>query len=149
MRMSTGFVRAAIYDDKVRKVLFAITKKIGIPEHEVLRAAADFNKKIFDELQKRGIGKRDVVRISCDFDIKDGSIVWNWDTLSIEAYKESEEVGSKMSAFMTQIEAEENILREALDKLKSLAEKIRGVVEEIESTIEELERKRESVSSTS
>ncbi len=147
MRMSTGFVRASAYDGKVRRVLFAITKDLKLPENEVLRAAAEFNKRVFEELQKRGADKRDVVRISCEFDVKDGKIEWNWDTLNIEIYKESEEIGATMSALMAQIEEEEMILQNALENLKKFAEKIRELVDDIERTIEELKRKRDSVAS--
>ncbi len=147
MRMSTGFVRSSAYDGKVRRVLFAITKDLKLPENEVLRAAAEFNKRVFEELQKRGADKRDVVRISCEFDVKDGKIEWNWDTLNIEIYKESEEIGATMSALMAQIEEEEMILQNALENLKKFAEKIRELVDDIERTIEELKRKRDSVAS--
>ncbi|MGQ4891943.1 MAG: single- stranded DNA-binding family protein [Candidatus Njordarchaeia archaeon] len=147
MRMSTGFVRASAYDGKVRRVLFAITKDVGVADHEVLKAAAEINKKIFEELQNRGVNKRDVIRISCEFDVVDGKINWLWDTLKIEVYRESEEIGSKMSAFLAQIEEEEIVLQDALVKLKNLAERIRSIVDDIERTIEELKRKRESVSS--
>mgnify|MGYP000689843730 FL=1 len=57
MRMSTGFVRAARYDDKVRRVLFALLRNKGVPNDEILRAAAEFNKKVFEEITKRGIEK--------------------------------------------------------------------------------------------
>ena len=148
MRMSTGFVRASIYDSKVRRVLFAITKDLKLPENEILRAAAEFNKTVFEKLQEKGADKRDVVRISCDFDVEGDKIVWKWDTLKIEIYKESEEIGAMMSAFMSQIEEEEAILQNALEKLKQLAERIRDIVNEIENTIEELKRKRDSIAST-
>jgi len=147
MRISTGFVRASVYDSKVRRVLFAIKKDIKLPENEILRAAAELNKKIFEILQEKGADKRDVVRITCDFDIEGERIIWKWDTLKIEIYKESEEIGSMMSAFMSQIEEEEAIIQNALDKLKNLAEKIREIVNEIEGTIEELKRKRDSIAS--
>ncbi len=149
MKMSTGFVRASAYDGKVRRVLFAITKDLKLPENEVLRAAAEFNKKVFEELQKRSADKRDVIRISCEFDVKNGKIEWNWDTLNIEIYKESEEIGATMSALMAQIEEEEMILQNTLEKLKKFAEKIRDLVDDIEKTIEELKRKRDSVASIS
>ena len=147
MRMSTGFVRAAGYDDKVRRVLFAITRDEKIKEEEVLRAAAEFNKRVFEEMQKRGIEKRDVVRIACEFDIEDGKIVWKWDTLEIEAYKETEEIGVKMSALMKQMEEEEKILNKTLEKLMEIAEKVKSLGKEIEDTIDELRRRRASVPS--
>jgi len=147
MRMSTGFVRAAGYDDKVRRVLFAITRDEKIKEEEVLRAAAEFNKKAFEEMQKRGIEKRDVVRITCEFDIIDGKIIWKWDTLEIEAYKETEEIGVKMSALMKQMEEEEKILNKTLEKLMEIAEKVKSLGKEIEDTIKELRRRKASVPS--
>jgi len=147
MKMSTGFVRAAGYDDKVRRVLFAVTKNKGLKEDEILRAAAEFNKRVFEEMQKKGIEKRDVVRITCEFDIEDGKIVWKWDTLDIEAFKETEEIGVKMSALMKQMEEEERILNKALERLMEIAEKVKSLGKEIEETIEELKSKKVSLPS--
>ncbi|MEX2689009.1 MAG: single- stranded DNA-binding family protein, partial [Candidatus Njordarchaeum guaymaensis] len=70
MRLMTGYVRASAYDRKVRRVLFALLKG-KVSDDEILRASAEFNKKLFELLQKEGIDKRDVIRITCDFTIED------------------------------------------------------------------------------
>lgn len=146
MRMSTGFVRASRYDDKVRRVLFALLKGKA-REDEILRAAAEFNKRVFGILQEKGIEKRDVIRISCEFDLENGKIVWKWDTLNIEHYEEAVEIGAKMSALLAQMEEQEKFLEEALNRLTNVANKLREVADEIDTIISEFKRRRELVSS--
>ncbi|HIH72121.1 MAG TPA: DUF2258 domain-containing protein, partial [Thermococcaceae archaeon] len=72
-KLSTGFVRASGYANKIRKVLFALTRGKLNPE-EVIRASAQLNQYLFDKFQEMGIKKEDVVRISIEFNIKDGTI---------------------------------------------------------------------------
>jgi len=142
MRMSTGFVRAARYDDKVRRVLFALLRNKGVPNDEILRAAAEFNKKVFEEITKRGIEKRDLVRIMCEFDLTpDKKIVWKWDTLKIEHYEEAKEIGAKLSALMAQLEERDRLLETLFNRLLKIAENLRTAASEIESLIDELKDK--------
>ncbi len=142
MRMSTGFVRAARYDDKVRRVLFALLRNKGVPNDEILRAAAEFNKKVFEEITKRGIEKRDLVRIMCEFDITpDRKIVWKWDTLKIEHYEEAKEIGAKLSVLMAQLEERDKLLETLFNRLLKIAENLRTAASEIESLIDELKDK--------
>jgi len=142
MKLITGYVRASRYDHKVRRVLFALLKG-KIPEDEILRGAAEFNKKIFEELKKRNIDKRDVIRITCEFDIDNKKIKWKWETLEIEHYEEAKEIGAKMSTLLQQLEHQEKLIEEFMEKLTKIAEKIRELAEEIDNTIAELKRKRE------
>jgi len=65
-RLSTGFVRANGYANKVRKVLFALTRGKVVPEN-VVRASAHLNQYLFDKLQELSVKKEDVVRISIGF----------------------------------------------------------------------------------
>ncbi|MHA1615760.1 MAG: single- stranded DNA-binding family protein [Candidatus Njordarchaeales archaeon] len=146
MRLSTGFVRASGYDRKVRRVLFAMLGD-KLSDDAILKAAAELNKKVFEELQKKGIEKRDVIRIMCEFDIENGEVVWDWNSLRIEAYEEAAEVGAKMSALLAQMEEQDKLLEEALDKLMSTARKLREVADEIEKIISDLKKARELVPS--
>lgn len=142
MRLSTGFVRSARYDDKVRRILFVLLRD-KVPDDEILRAAAEFNRKVFEMIREKGIEKRDVIRIVCEFDIRDGKIIWKWDTLTIEHYEEAQEVGSKMSALLAQIEQQEKLLETFFEKLTNIADRIRDIASEIDSMISDLKRKRE------
>ena len=148
MRLSTGFVRASGYDRKVRRVLFAMLGD-KLPDDSILKAAAELNKRVFEELQKRNVEKRDVIRIVCDFDVKDGNIVWDWNSLRIEVYEEAAETGAKISALLAQMEAQDKLLEEALDSLMNVAKRLRGVADEIERIINNLRKARELVPSKS
>ncbi|RLF24864.1 MAG: DUF2258 domain-containing protein [Thermoprotei archaeon] len=86
-RLSTGYIIAGAYANKVRRVLFALTKPLKVPSDAVVEASKNLNMKLLRILQECGIDKGDVVRIIIDFDIEDGEITWKWDTLSIEYFK--------------------------------------------------------------
>ena len=129
----TGYVRASAYDRKVRRVLFALLKG-KVSDDEILRASAEFNKKLFELLQKEGIDKRDVIRITCDFTIEDSKVNWKWDSLKLEHYEEAKE-------------RQEQLVDEFFEKLSKLADKVRGIAQEIDDMIEDLKRKRELTSS--
>jgi len=148
VRLSTGFVRASGYDRKVRRVLFAMLGD-KLPDDAILKAAAELNKRVFEELQRRKIEKRDVIRIICDFDIKDNEIIWDWNSLKIEAYEEAAEIGAKMSALLAQMEEQDKLLEEALGKLIKIADKLREVADDMEKVINDLKKARELVPSKS
>ncbi len=136
--LRTGFVRANAYDIKVRKVLFAqLGRRVG--EDEILRASAELNKKIFEELQKRGVEKRDVIRVSVEYEVKDGRVEWKWDTLDIDVYKEIEEMGSKLSSILDEIEEKEEKLKNLSEKLRNLAEEIRKLTYEIDEMLDRVD----------
>ncbi|MHA1664438.1 MAG: single- stranded DNA-binding family protein [Candidatus Njordarchaeales archaeon] len=142
MRLMTGYVRASAYDRKVRRVLFALLKG-KVSDDEILRASAEFNKKLFELLQKEGIDKRDVIRITCDFTIEDSKVNWKWDSLKLEHYEEAKEIGARMSTLLQQLERQEQLVDEFFEKLSKLADKVRGIAQEIDDMIEDLKRKRE------
>jgi len=94
--LSTGLVIAGAYADKLRRTLFAqLSQKIKAGElesSEVARAAAEINQLLYNILvHDLKIEKGDVVRIRIDYDIKDGSITWKKDTLSLEVFKRVDE----------------------------------------------------------
>jgi len=87
-RLSTGFIIAGAYADKVRKTLFAQTKPLGVDSQEVVRASAELNRVLFEILTTElGIGKGDVVRVQVDYVIEGGKISWKYDSLKVEAFK--------------------------------------------------------------
>ena len=141
-RLSTGFVRASGYANKVRKVLFALTRGKLNPE-AVVRASAQLNQYLFDKFQEMGVKKEDVVRISIEFNIKNGEIEWNYDTLKIEVYKKEEE--EKLAEAMKEVEESEKALEIAIEELSKLSEKLRELSEEIGQIIERLKREHTSL----
>ncbi|USS40401.1 DUF2258 domain-containing protein [Thermococcus aggregans] len=141
-KLSTGFVRASGYANKVRKVLFALTRGKLNPE-TVVRASAELNQYLFDKLQEMGVKKEDVVRISIEFNIKNGEIEWNYDTLKIEVYKKEEE--EKLAEAMKEVEEREKALEIAIEELSKLSEKLRELSDEIAQIIERLKREHTSL----
>ncbi|HHI00951.1 MAG: hypothetical protein DRP38_08305 [Thermotogae bacterium] len=141
-RLSTGFVRASGYANKVRKVLFALTRGKLNPE-SVVRASGQLNQYLFDKLQEMGVKKEDVVRISIEFNIKNGEIEWNYDTLKIEVYKKEEE--EKLAEAMKEVEESEKALEIAIEELSKLSEKLRELSDEIAQIIERLKREHTSL----
>ncbi len=89
-RLSTGFVRAAGYADKLRRTLLAQNKGV-IASNETVRIAALINMKLFEVLREKNVEKGDVVRIMFDYDIVEENgkktIKPHWDTFTIEIYK--------------------------------------------------------------
>jgi hypothetical protein len=141
-KLSTGFVRASGYANKIRKVLFALTRGKLNPE-EVIRASAQLNQYLFDKFQEMGIKKEDVVRISIEFTIKNGEIEWDYDTLRIEVYKKEEE--EKLAEAMKEVEESEKALEIAIEELSKLSEKLKELSDEIAQTIERLKREHTSL----
>ena len=91
-QLSTGLVIAGAYADKVRRVLFAqLRDKIKAGEltnQLVAQKAGELNRLLFDILvNKLKVDKGDVVRIRIEYDVVNGNIVWNLNTLRIEAFK--------------------------------------------------------------
>ena len=87
-RLSTGFVIAGAYADKIRRTLFAQAKQLNVEPQEVVRSTAELNRVLFEILVNRlGVDKGDVVRIRVDYEVKDGKIHWNYDSLQIEAFR--------------------------------------------------------------
>jgi hypothetical protein len=142
MKLSTGYVRASGYAYKVRRVLFALTKGKVDPK-EVVRAAGELNSKIFEKLQELGVDKGDVVRINVEFSIQDGSIVWDYDTLSIEVYKKGEE--ARLAKAMEEVEERERELEEKVKEVEELALKLKALTDELIEKIEELKQEHTSL----
>jgi len=89
-RLSTGYVRAAGYADKLRRTLLAQNKGVVEP-NETVRVAAIINMRLFDVLREHNVDKRDVVRIMFNYDVvEEGgkrTIKVDWNSMTIEIYK--------------------------------------------------------------
>ncbi len=143
--LSTGTVAAAGYANKVRRVLFAITK--GLDPKEVARAAAELNQRVWKIIQEKQIDKDEVIRVSCDFDVQDGKIVWNYDTLKVQRYlpeyevQEFEQMKAELERLREQLKAGTVVPREALELVRTASERtasLRVAVEELEKALKRL-----------
>ncbi len=90
--LSTGLVIAGAYADKLRRTLFAQlrdeVKNGNLTNQEVARAAAEMNQILFHILvEDLKMEKGDVVRVRVDYSVENGSVKWNLNTLSVEAFK--------------------------------------------------------------
>ncbi|MCD6503737.1 MAG: DUF2258 domain-containing protein [Euryarchaeota archaeon] len=87
--LSTGFIVAAGYANKIRRTAFAQMKDYAEAK-EIVRATAALNMALFDVLREFNIEKTDVIRIRISYRIFDGKISWDPETLEIEVFKRSE-----------------------------------------------------------
>ncbi|MEM0232855.1 MAG: DUF2258 domain-containing protein [Candidatus Nezhaarchaeales archaeon] len=90
--LSTGFIIAGAYADKVRKTLFAqlreYVKRGDVSSQEVARAIAELNRALYHILVERlKSDKGDVVRARIEYEIEDGKLTWKYDTLQLEVFK--------------------------------------------------------------
>ncbi len=90
--LSSGYIIVGAYADKLRRTMFAQVKdyiKSGqIKNQDVAKAVGDLNSKLFKILvEELKLDKGDVVRIRINYDIIDNQIVFDYDTLQIEAFK--------------------------------------------------------------
>ncbi len=142
--LSTGTVVAAGYANKVRRVLFAITK--GLDPKEVARAAAELNQRVWQIIQEKQIDKDEVIRVSCDFDVQDGKIVWNYDTLKVQRYlpeyevQEVEQMKAELERLREQLKVGASVPGEVFELVKSAGEKISSLKEAVEELEKVLKR---------
>lgn len=93
-RLSSGFVIAGAYADKIRRTMFAQMRDYVKRDKEwgqrIALAIAQLNRFLYTLLvEQLKIDKGDVVRVRIDYDIdeQDKNIVWKWDTLTVEAFR--------------------------------------------------------------
>ncbi|MEM1686345.1 MAG: DUF2258 domain-containing protein [Acidilobaceae archaeon] len=90
--LRSGYVIAGAYADKLRRTLFAQTRELvksgELTPQEVARASGELNRILYEVLVNRlRSDKGDVVRISVNYEVREGRIVWDLETLSIQAWK--------------------------------------------------------------
>uniref|UniRef100_A0A7C2VMS9 DUF2258 domain-containing protein n=1 Tax=Ignisphaera aggregans TaxID=334771 RepID=A0A7C2VMS9_9CREN len=93
-RLSSGFVIAGAYADKIRRTVFAQLRDLVKKDKEwgqrIALAVAQLNKFLYTLLvEQLKIDKGDVVRIRIDYDVdeQNKSLTWRWETLTVEAFK--------------------------------------------------------------
>lgn len=141
--LRTGFVRASGYAHKVRRVLFAVTRKKVDPKEVVRAAGGELNQRIFEKLGELGVDKDDVIRVTVPFTIEEGTIRWDYEKLKIEVYRKSEE--RNLALAMEEVEERERELDERIKELEELALHLKKTSEEILEKLEELKQEHTSL----
>ncbi len=109
-RLSSGFVIAGAYADKIRRTMFAQLRDYIRKDKEwsqkIAFAIAQLNRFLYTVLVEQiRIDKGDVVRIRIEYDIDETNknIVWKWDTIAIETFKRipQEEVDAITKKFVS------------------------------------------------
>lgn len=101
--LSSGYVIAGGYADKLRRTMFAQlredVKKGSISSQEIARAVGELNSTLYRILVDRfKVDKGDVVRIRIDYRIEDGKIIWDPSKLFIEVFRRDKEVDDTIRA---------------------------------------------------
>jgi hypothetical protein len=107
--LRTGIVVAARFADKLRRTAFAVFGGV-VPREEIVRAAAELNKKIFEKLIAMGIGKLDIVRIAVEAAVEGDKLVFGepkieWFIPHAEVEKRLQECEKRMSEMKQKIES--------------------------------------------
>jgi hypothetical protein len=127
--LSSGYVIAGAYADKLRRTMFAQLREDirrgNITSQEVARAVGELNSTLYRILVDTfKIDKGDVVRIRIDYRIEDGKIVWDPSKLSIEVFRRDQQVESAVKemggalwreAFGKGVEYQVHMLGETID----------------------------------
>ncbi|MEM1646499.1 MAG: DUF2258 domain-containing protein [Ignisphaera sp.] len=109
-RLSSGFVIAGAYADKIRRTMFAQMRDYVRKDKEwgqrIALAIAQLNRFLYTILvEQLKIDKGDVIRVRIDYDIdeQNKSISWRWDTMIVEAFKRipQEEVDKLVKTLIT------------------------------------------------
>jgi len=128
-RLSSGLIIAGAYANKIRRVMFAMEKRVE--SKEIARAVGELNATVFPIIRDAGIDKGDVVRITIEYDIENGRIVWKWDTLEIQHYKQVPETSEKVK----------ELLPKALEEAKAAALREEAAIEEVREEAVAVEEK--------
>ncbi|MEL9939590.1 MAG: DUF2258 domain-containing protein [Ignisphaera sp.] len=93
-RLSSGFVIAGAYADKIRRTMFAQLRDYIRRDKEwgqkIAFAVAQLNRLLYSVfVEQLKIDKGDVVRIRIEYEVDEANknIVWKWDTLSVEVFR--------------------------------------------------------------
>ena len=93
-KLSSGLVIAGAYADKIRRTMFAQLKDYIKKDKEwaqkIAFATAQLNRLLYSIfVEQLKIDKGDVVRVRIEYDVDEAnkSIIWKWETLTIEAFR--------------------------------------------------------------
>ena len=92
--LSSGFVIAGAYADKIRRTMFAQLRDYIRRDKEwgqkIALAVAQLNRLLYTVfVEQLKIDKGDVVRVRIEYEVDETNknIVWKWDTLSVEVFR--------------------------------------------------------------
>ncbi|MEM1525617.1 MAG: DUF2258 domain-containing protein [Ignisphaera sp.] len=93
-RLSSGFVIAGAYADKIRRAMFAQMRDYIRKDKEwgqrIALAIAQLNRFLYTIfVEQLKIDKGDVIRVRIDYDIDEQSknILWHWDSIIVEVFR--------------------------------------------------------------
>lgn len=111
-RLSSGFVIAGAYADKIRKTAFAqfrdAIKEGALKSGDIAYGVAQLNRLLYSVLvEGLKVDKGDVVRIIVDYEVVSGRIEWKLDTLRVEVFKRvpEDEVKKVLKSWLPKAEA--------------------------------------------
>jgi hypothetical protein len=111
-RLSSGFVIAGAYADKIRRTVFAqlrdAIKEGTLKSNEVAFGVAQLNKLLYSILVEGiKVDKGDVVRVLIEYEVVSGKIEWKLDTLKVEVFRRvpDEEVRKVIESRLSKAEA--------------------------------------------
>jgi hypothetical protein len=111
-RLSSGFVIAGAYADKIRRTVFAqlrdAIKEGTLKSNEVAFGIAQLNKLLYSILVEGiKVDKGDVVRVVIEYEVVSGKIEWKLDTLKVEVFRRvpDEEVRKVIESRLSKAEA--------------------------------------------
>jgi hypothetical protein len=111
-RLSSGFVIAGAYADKIRRTVFAqlrdAIKEGTLKSNEVAFGIAQLNKLLYSILVEGiKVDKGDVVRVVIEYEVVPGKIEWKLDTLKVEVFRRvpDEEVRKVVESRLSKAEA--------------------------------------------
>ncbi|MEN2999152.1 MAG: DUF2258 domain-containing protein [Acidilobaceae archaeon] len=89
--LRTGVVLGGGYALKVNRVFFAQVKEAvkrgELKKEEAKRAVSELNRTLYNILvEELKVEKEDVVRISIEYEIRDGTVHWNMNSLTVEVW---------------------------------------------------------------
>jgi len=125
-RLSSGYVIAGAYADKLRRTLFAQLRDLMRESKEwssrIAYSAAQLNKVLFEILVKGlNVDRGDVVRIRIEYEVDEAAkeVKWKWDTLEVEVFRREnpEKVKKVVDEFKSKA-SEMAIARVAYDVVK-------------------------------
>lgn len=100
---------AAIFADKLRRTAFAVFGGI-VPREEIVKAASELNKKIYEILISMGVGKLDTVRIAVEAAVEGEKLIFGepkieWFVPHSEMQKRLEECEKRFTEIRKRIES--------------------------------------------
>lgn len=132
-QLRTGFVRAAGYANKLRRVALAVMSR-EVPRDVIVRDTAEFNRRLYEKMVKEiGLRREEVVRINveAEYDPDEKRIIFR--EPQIERYVRLEE--AEAPADTRKLEEEVNRLKTERDECMKKLEELRERLEQLRTLL--------------